>query len=132
MSQIPPPLPLVVATVFSLVVVYLALFVPSALRWVPGMRWFKGLGPRASRFTAVVAASGVFAFGLHRLHILPTAVFEFGTFVWVLLMIAAASHDLGKALSTPEPAAPRPARKPIVVSRKDRRAEKRRSRRRGV
>lgn len=128
MSQIPPPLAVVAITVLGPILVYLALFVPRALRYMPGMGW--GFGPDASRFTLVVVGSGMFGVGLNLLDMLPKSVYVIGSFIWFLLIAAAAAHDIGKPLNTWEPPAPRLGRKTISSPRKDRRAAKRRARRR--
>lgn len=132
LSLMPPPISLFFVTLFGFLVMYLAIFAPRGLRWVPGMRWLDGFGPRASRFTAALAGLAVAGIGLNRMGLIPESVFAIASFVWVILMIGVAGHDFGNAPgpSRPSPPPPEPVRKSRPPAPKDRRAAKRRARRR--
>ena len=84
------------AILFGAAIIYIAIFFPSVLRFLPYNRWFR-IGPVASRVAAVLIACAIVLFGLVLGQVIPMQYKGLAFVCCATLIVAAGLYDLSRA-----------------------------------
>jgi hypothetical protein len=86
-----------VVVLYGATVIYIALFFPKALPFVPGIHWFSASGPAASRVAALLCATACIVMGLVLAQMIPPDFKGLAITSCAVLVVAGGLFDLSQA-----------------------------------